>query len=101
LEIFYFIFKSNSLSVELSEREAQTEISVRNEKVIEFLDLFVEKVLKSDQEIDFDTRLSLENSVRATKDEDLIKQWQKFTNSKTENLAQVEVVNLLSIIVNK
>lgn len=97
----FFIFKSSSLSKKLSVRETQTEVSARNEKIIQFFGLFVDKVLKSDQEIDFDTRLSLENSVRATGDSDLFKQWQNFTNSKTEEGAQVEVKNLLGLIAEK
>ena len=101
LSNLFFIFRSSSLSTKLAEKEAQTEISNRNEKMIEFMSLFVEKVLKSEKEIDFDTRLSLENSVRATKDQDLINQWQKFTNSKTEEAAQAEVKNLLGLVADK
>lgn len=96
---FYFFFKANSLSKKVFEN--QTEISGHNEKVVSFFSLFIEKVLKSEQEIDFDTRLSLENSVRATGDKDLISQWQKFTNSQTEEEAQIEVKNLLGLIAEK
>ena len=96
---FYFILKSNSLSRQISQK--QTEASYKNESTIEFLALFVEKVLKSEKEVDFDTRLALENSVRATGDRELIEQWQKFTNSQTEESAQIEVKNLLGMIASK
>jgi hypothetical protein len=97
----FFIIRSNILSNKLATIENQGQISNKNGKVIDFMSLFVNKVLKSNTEIDFDTRLSLENSVRATGDEELVGQWQKFTNSKTEAEAQVEVKNLLGIIAEK
>jgi len=97
----YFIFKSGSLSAKLSETQAEMTKSSRNEKVVAFMGLFVDKVLKSEKDIDFDTRLALENSVRATGDQELVNQWQKFTNAKTEKEAQVEVKNLLGMIAEK
>lgn len=95
----YFILKLNS-SPDLAFEKPSAESS-KNEKIISFFGLFVEKVLKSGEEIDFDTRLNLENSVRATGDQDLVAQWQKFTNSKTEESAQIEVKNLLGMIAEK
>jgi hypothetical protein len=72
-----------------------------NKQVAEFNQLFVEKVLKAQGEIDFDTRLQLENAARAVGDKDILAQWQKFTDSKTEAEAQAEVKNLLSLLANK
>lgn len=72
-----------------------------NEKIVQFLKLFVGKVLQSDQEVDFETRLLLENAVRDLKDEGVLMQWQKFTQSQTEPEAQKEVKNLIELLVNK
>jgi hypothetical protein len=88
---------------------AQRELSVTkaaltsqnvNEKTLSFTKLFIEKVLKADKEIDFETRLSLENGVRSLGDENILAQWQKFTDSKTESDAQREVKSLLQALVN-
>jgi len=72
-----------------------------NEKVLTFSKLFIEKVLKSDKEVDFETRLQLENSVRDLDNPAVLAQWQKFTNSKTEAEAQIETKNLLQLLVNE
>ena len=71
-----------------------------NAKTLAFTKLFITKVLKANQEIDFDTRLGLENSVRDLGNNQILVQWQKFTDSKTEAQAQIEVKNLLEVLVN-
>ena len=72
-----------------------------NTKVINFTSLFVKKVLQADSEVDFETRLSLENAVRDLKDDEIMKEWQNFTGSKTEAEAQNSVKKLLGILINK
>ncbi len=72
-----------------------------NEKVLEFSKLFIKQVFKAETEVDFETRLKLENAVRNLGDQEIMNQWQKFVNSKTEIQAQIEVKNLLEILVNK
>ena len=72
-----------------------------NEKVLEFTKLFIEKVLKAETEVDFETRLKLENAVRNLGDQEILAQWQKFVDSKTEAGAQEEVKNLLEMLVGK
>ncbi|MEI8175216.1 MAG: hypothetical protein WCG28_04675 [bacterium] len=76
----------------------QTEL---NEKVISFASMFINKVLKSEKEVDFETRLSLENAVRDLKDEEVMSEWQNFTASKTEIEAQNSVKKLLGILISK
>lgn len=72
-----------------------------NGKVIDFTSMFIQKVLQADQEVDFETRLSLENAVRELKDEQIISEWQNFISSRTEADAQTSVKKLLGILVNK
>ena len=72
-----------------------------NLKVVNFLKLFIDKVLKADKEIDFETRLQLENGVRDLNDKEILAAWQKFTASKTEAEAQLEVNSLLTLLVGK
>lgn len=71
------------------------------EKILDFTNVFIQDVLKSETEIDFETRLKLENKVRAINDPAILEQWQKFTDSKTEAEAQAEVTKLLDILITK
>ena len=72
-----------------------------NQKVINFTEMFIKKVLQANTEIDFETRLSLENSVRDLKDKEIMTEWNNFTESKTEAEAQNSVKKLLGILVAK
>ena len=72
-----------------------------NEKVLNFSKLFIDKVLKTKTEVDFETRLVLETAVRDLKDDEILAQWNKFVNSKNEIEAQDEVKNLLEMLVGK
>ncbi len=73
----------------------------KNEKVLSFLQIFIEKVLKAETEVDFETRLRLETDVRGLDDPEALEQWNKFIESQNESQAQEEVKNLLEILVNK
>lgn len=86
---------------ELRQAQAFLKIQTVNGKIVRFTKLFVNKVLKAESEVDFETRLRLENAVRDLNDEEILTQWQKFTGSKTEAEAQIQVKNLLEMLVNK
>ena len=90
-----------SVVKELRQTETLLQTQTTNEKVLEFSKLFIKEVLKAETEVNFDTRLKLENAVRNLGDEEILNQWQKFTESKTEVQAQEEVKNLLEMLVNK
>ncbi len=72
-----------------------------NRKVLDFAKMFIDDVLKSDGEIDFDTRLKLESAVRSLEDKTIFDAWQRFTGSSTERQAQDAVKDLLSVLVAK
>lgn len=72
-----------------------------NKKLVNFYSLFIKKVLQAEQDIDFETRLSLENAVRDLNDEEIMTIWQYFTESKTEAEAQENVKSLLGILVDR
>jgi hypothetical protein len=97
----YFIIKTAKLQKEIFEIKRPIEIQKINEKVLNFTKFFIEKVLKAEGEVDFETRLKLETAVRELNDEEILAQWQKFVNSKTEGEAQQEVKNLLELLVSK
>jgi len=86
---------------ELKETKSTLETQVMNRKVLDFSKLFIEKVLKAEEEINFEDRLKLENAVRNLNDEEILAQWNKFLASKDELEAQREVKNLLELLINK
>ena len=90
-----------SLVKELRQTETLLQTQTTNEKVLEFSKLFIKEVLKAETEVNFDPRLKLETAVRNLGDEEILNQWQKFVDSKTEAGAQEEVKNLLEVLLNK
>ncbi|HEY4510396.1 MAG TPA: hypothetical protein VJJ73_00995 [Candidatus Paceibacterota bacterium] len=95
-----------ALNYFLLNRELNSAYSIRdkaevNTKVVNFASMFVKKVLQADKEVDFETRLSLENAVRDLKDKEIMEEWQNFTGSKTEAEAQNSVKKLLEILISK
>ena len=72
-----------------------------NEKVLEFTDLFIKKVLQSKGEVSFEDRLKLENAVREIGDENILNQWQKFTDSQNDDQAQEECKTLIAMLIGK
>jgi len=90
-----------TLVKELRQTQTALQTQTTNEKVLEFTKLFIKEVLKAEDEVNFDTRLKLETAVRNLGDKEILNQWQKFVNSKTEAEAQKEVKNLLEMLVSK
>ncbi|MFA6485974.1 MAG: hypothetical protein WCT40_01235 [Candidatus Magasanikbacteria bacterium] len=70
-------------------------------QTVEFLKLFVKRVLKAQGEVDFETRLKLENAVRDLGDANVLAKWQAFVNSANEVDAQKNVKDLLEVLVDK
>lgn len=81
--------------------ERQLNIQQNSTKIVNFTKLFIEKVLKAEKEVSFEDRLKLENAVRDLNDDEILRQWEKFTASKTELEAQEAVKNLLELLVKK
>jgi len=72
-----------------------------NTKVVNFATLFVDKVLKVEGEVDFETRLELENAVRGLDEPEILAQWRTFVESESEAAAQRAVRDLLSLLLSK
>ena len=96
LGLNYFLLQENTKTLEQS-----IKLQRYDDKVLQFTNLFIEKVLKAQTEVSFEDRLKLENSVRDLKDSEILTQWQKFIGSQTQQQAQQEVENLLEILVKK
>lgn len=97
----FFGVKYFTVQKELGQAQIALETQKTNEDILDFTGLFIEKILKAETEVDFETRLDLENAVRNLNDQEILIQWQKFTDSKTETSAQKEVKNLLEMLIKK
>ena len=89
------------VSAEARGLQAQAQKAEINERVLDFTALFVDKVLRANAAVDFDTRLSLENAVRNLKDSEILAEWNAFVKSDSELGAQDSVKKLLSTLVSK
>ena len=92
----YFLLRIDFVKVQKLVEQNQT-----NKKIADFAILFVEKVLKSEKDVDFEERLILETAVRDLNDQEILLQWRKFTESKIKEDAQREVKNLLELLFKK
>lgn len=97
----YFITKTVVLSAELKEAKREIAADYTNAQVLSFTKLFVDNVIGTKQEVDFETRLQLENAVRSIKDQEIMAGWNAFVGSKTEEQAQEEASKLISLLIRK
>ena len=83
--------------------KVQKELTQRrtNDKVVQFLNLFVANVINTDQEVSFEKRLQLENAVRDINDPEILDKWDVFIKSTTEQDIQAAVRGLLQVLVKK
>jgi len=73
----------------------------RKDELLSFTELFINNVLTNDGEVDFETRLQLENAVRSLDDKNILTQWQNFVNSPSETEAQESVASLLRLLISE
>jgi uncharacterized protein (UPF0333 family) len=85
----------------LKETKASLEAVNQNKKVASFHKLFVDKVLMSEGVVDFNTRVTLQNSVNDIKDDAITNAWSNFLSSKTEEEGQTRVKELLALLTSK
>ena len=86
---------------ETAKLQKQIKTQQTNTKVVNFLNLFIQKVLKSDKEVSFEDRLQLENAVRDINDPEILSTWEQFTNGTNEAQIQQGVKALLEALVKK
>ena len=85
-------------------KEAITITAVAQEertKFTEFNKTFVSEVLQAKSEVNYDTRLKLDRMIKDINDQELTAQWQRFTDSQTEEEAQDETVKLLKLLAER
>jgi hypothetical protein len=89
------------LSSELRDSKESFQIQQRDEKVLNFMKLFVNIILQGDSVVSFDDRLNLENAVRAINDQEIFDEWKEFTESSSSEKTQQIVGNLFNLLVEK
>ena len=90
-----------NVSKELKETKNTVIIQQEKTKFTEFNKTFISEVLQTKSEVNYDTRLKLDEMVKDIDDKDLTAQWQKFTDSQTEKEAQEETVRLLGLVAER
>ena len=107
--IVFLLFASNTWWF-LYEQELKTEVSTLQVlahrqtilgHTLSFSILFIDKVLNAKGEVTFEDRLQIENAVRDLEDPEILDRWKQFTESKTEEEAQMNVKVLLSLLIHR
>lgn len=99
--IVLFGFKCYYLNERVKQLEMENNYQKTNRDVVNFLKLFIEKILQGQNEVSFEDRLKLENAVRDLGDKQVLTLWENFTQAKTSDQAQYSLKELLEILVNK
>ncbi|MFA7171383.1 MAG: hypothetical protein WC180_05290 [Candidatus Paceibacterota bacterium] len=97
----FFAFKLNEEKRVSEQLRADLLAADAELPIIEFNQLFVDKVLRAEGEVSFETRLELENKVRDLNDAEMLEQWNRFVNASDEAEAQSEVKELLSLLAQR
>lgn len=71
------------------------------EKYAAFNQMFVREVIVSKDQVNFETRLTLENAVRDLKDGEVFEAWNKFAESETSSAAQEAIKKLLGLLADR
>ncbi len=89
------------LAFELKTTKSELKVQQNDEKVKFFAKLFIDKILLSEGVVSFDDRLKLENAVRDINDEEIMFQWEKFTENNGDAEAQKIVGIILDLLIKK
>lgn len=98
---FFFATRLIQVSGSLQEAQAVAAEYRSQEQMVAFTQLFVAKVLLAESDVDFETRLQLENMVRAIGDEEILNTWKRFVGSTKEADAQLAVKELLQLLLQR
>ncbi|HEY4505008.1 MAG TPA: hypothetical protein VJI73_04530 [Candidatus Paceibacterota bacterium] len=94
-------FYVSSLNDQITGKVPIVKQSSKQTQIVLFMNDFINSVLDAPGEVDFETRLRLENEVRDTKDADILAAWKAFTEGKSEADAQERVIELLKVLATK
>ncbi len=91
------------ISAKMSVRDLKTKASNQkvNADILNFTQLFMDKVLGGSKEVSFDDRLQLENAVRSLNDKQILESWQIFTKAKDSAEVQKDFYALFQLLLKK
>jgi len=91
------------VSSKISERDLETKVSGQkvNTDILNFTQLFVDKILDGSKDVSFDDRLQLENAVRNLNDKEILESWQVFTKAKNSAEVQKDFYSLFQLLLKK
>ncbi len=91
------------VSSKMSVRDLQTKVSSQkvNGDILNFTQLFVNKVLNGSKDVSFDDRLQLENAVRNLNDKQIFESWQIFTKATSSVEVQKDFYSLFQLLLKK
>ena len=95
----FFVVREGRLNRQLAAVEKEASSREWNRRGVDFGLVFVNKVLRARNEVDFETRLDLENQVRGLNNPEILAGWREFTQSQTESEAQENVKSFLEILI--
>ncbi|HEY9582825.1 MAG TPA: hypothetical protein VJK09_00735 [Candidatus Paceibacterota bacterium] len=95
----YFAAKASRLDKQVAQLQQEPRISLEAGKTLVFMKDFIANVIGASTEVDFDTRLRLENEVRDLNDAQILTNWKDFIASKTEKEAQEQVLKILQRLI--
>lgn len=95
------VLRYTKVTRELAAAKKALEIRTTNDNILQFTRLFVDKVLNATEEVRFEDRLALEESVREIGDSAILDKWNAFIRSETEEEAQDAVRLLLKLLMEK
>ncbi len=97
----FFIIKYSNSQEELERTQIALEEQSSSQEVLSFTKLFINKILKAEEDIDYDTQVELKIAIDNLDDEEISKQWKEFVESETSFDAQNKVKDLLENLINK
>ena len=97
----FFVWMFISLKISVRNLENKTSSQKVNANILNFTQLFMDKVLGGSKEVSFNDRLQLENSVRNLNDKEIFDSWQVFTKAKDSAEVQKDFYGLFQLLLKK
>ena len=99
--IFFAYQYISVLNSNKNESVAGGQKTTQHEQITNFNKFFVQTVLNSKGGISSDDRIKLENDMIQIHDQDLLKSWNEFVNSKDDKTSQLNAMKLFQLLADK
>lgn len=99
--IFFAYQYVGTLRAQNAEQKQKDEKNVERTQIAQFNKFFIDTVVNNKSKISADDRIKLENDIRQIHDEELIKLWDAFVNSKDGKTTQESAAKLMAALAGK